>query len=113
MCKSFRRHKVYCFKVQILLHYIGYKCGRSVTWLTRLPVTEKIAGSNPVARAKLKQIGFGWSVLVSAASVPWDLNAGLSGGEGGRVVRSASMRRRLTKSRRSRKITVTRFKICL
>ena len=26
-------------------------CGRSVAWSTRLPVTEKITGSNPAARA--------------------------------------------------------------
>ena len=27
-------------------------CGRSVIWLSRLPVTEETAGSNPVGRAK-------------------------------------------------------------
>src|SRR3989344_1264795 len=35
---------------KIALHW-GGNCGRGVAWLTRLPVTEKIAGSNPVARA--------------------------------------------------------------
>ena len=32
-------------------------CGRGVAWLTHLPVTEKIAGSNPVDRAEIYMPG--------------------------------------------------------
>lgn len=41
-------------------------CGRSVAWLTRLPVTEKITGSNPAARALLRQ---GFVVLAHDVSL--------------------------------------------
>lgn len=39
---------------------------RGVAWLTRLPVTEEIAGSNPVGPAIKAGHPYGWPVFILA-----------------------------------------------
>jgi hypothetical protein len=41
------------------------KPGLVVKWLSRLPVTEEIAGSNPVGPAKKKASSFGWGFFLA------------------------------------------------
>ena len=44
-----------------------YSCARSEVGLSRLPVTEEIAGSNPVGRAKINHSPSGWVIYFDAS----------------------------------------------
>ena len=52
-----------------IIHKVN-SCARSEVGLSRLPVTEEIAGSNPVGRAKIKHSPFGgYFILVRLVQI--------------------------------------------
>ena len=49
-----------------IIHKVN-SCARSEVGLSRLPVTEEIAGSNPVGRAKINHSPSGWVIYFDAS----------------------------------------------
>ena len=49
-----------------IIHKVN-SCARSEVGLSRLPVTEEIAGSNPVGRAKINHSPKGWVIYFDAS----------------------------------------------
>ena len=79
-----------------MVKFIEFKtCARSEVGLSRLPVTEEIAGSNPVGRAKINHSPSGWVIY-------FDASGGFEpaiGAEGSVIAGSVKRKRKLVLAR--------------